>query len=361
VWKAFVRVRQRADVNAFVLDADWGLGIVFKQPNTDQVSHIRPLNWQTYVDHHLELLRVVPITDLYKTLPAPTNPKNIWITTQTNWGAIGHQYQEMSAAMVIAEIFGLNYFYTGFDTTTWDFSLSDGLNHYLNFTEMYDQPQNENPTILLTYFASHWWSGLDMFRKFMRSLPANSNIVLQNAIFFSIHHYLMGLELGHDVLPGTSQKLLHTLQTNMRQTRFFNEFQSDFGSSDSSVLNVAAYVRGGGKRHDNIGYCGNPLPKTEYDKIIQRIQQDYPDKQLNITYYTQGPMTDLDGDFSNEKVVINDGEFPRLYEIWKTMMTADVYIGGLSSFSTMISLCRTAPTYCSQLSYFVLNGTDIIV
>lgn len=59
VWKAFIRVRQRADVDAFVVDADWGLGIVFKRPNTDQLPRIRPLDWETFVNRGAELLRVI--------------------------------------------------------------------------------------------------------------------------------------------------------------------------------------------------------------------------------------------------------------------------------------------------------------
>jgi hypothetical protein len=69
VWKAFIRVRQRADVNAFVLNADWGLGIVFKQPNTDQLPRIRPLDWATFVNRGKELLRIVRPEQLLNVLP----------------------------------------------------------------------------------------------------------------------------------------------------------------------------------------------------------------------------------------------------------------------------------------------------
>jgi hypothetical protein len=69
VWKAFIRVRQRVDVNAFVLDADWGLGIVFKQPNTDQLPRIRPLDWEMFVNRGKELLRIVRPEQLLHVLP----------------------------------------------------------------------------------------------------------------------------------------------------------------------------------------------------------------------------------------------------------------------------------------------------
>jgi hypothetical protein len=69
VWKAFIRVRQRADVNAFVVDADWGLGIVFKQPNTDQLPRIRPLDWETFVNRGAELLRIIQPEQLLDILP----------------------------------------------------------------------------------------------------------------------------------------------------------------------------------------------------------------------------------------------------------------------------------------------------
>jgi len=59
VWKAFIQVRQRDDVSAFVLDTDWGLGIVFRKPNNDKLPQTRQLNWATYVEHGTKLLRVI--------------------------------------------------------------------------------------------------------------------------------------------------------------------------------------------------------------------------------------------------------------------------------------------------------------
>lgn len=72
VWKAFIRVRQRSDVDAYVLNADWGLGVVFRRPNTDRLPRIRPLNWETYVNRHQELLRVISLDELYDILPLLT-------------------------------------------------------------------------------------------------------------------------------------------------------------------------------------------------------------------------------------------------------------------------------------------------
>ena len=69
VWKAFVKVRQLADVDACVVDTDWGLGIVFQRPNSQPLINIPELSWATYVLQHTELLRVIPPNELDSFLP----------------------------------------------------------------------------------------------------------------------------------------------------------------------------------------------------------------------------------------------------------------------------------------------------
>lgn len=62
VWKAMVRIRQRPDIRSFVIDADWGLGVVFRGPNEVIIGDIQDsdLTWDNYLKYKKEWLGIVP-------------------------------------------------------------------------------------------------------------------------------------------------------------------------------------------------------------------------------------------------------------------------------------------------------------
>ena len=59
VWKAVVKLRQRADCDVAVLDADWGLGVVLPRPNSAPLQNVPQLTWKAYADDRYRLLRIV--------------------------------------------------------------------------------------------------------------------------------------------------------------------------------------------------------------------------------------------------------------------------------------------------------------
>lgn len=60
VWKAVIDIRQRLNVDLATLDADWGLGVILKRPNSAPLAAAPlELNWDTYVAHRDSLLRVM--------------------------------------------------------------------------------------------------------------------------------------------------------------------------------------------------------------------------------------------------------------------------------------------------------------
>lgn len=52
-------VRTWPHVDAAVLDADWGLGVILPRPNTAPLRVLPSLTWETYRERRRELLRVV--------------------------------------------------------------------------------------------------------------------------------------------------------------------------------------------------------------------------------------------------------------------------------------------------------------
>ena len=343
-WKVVVEIRQRDDVDTVVVDSDHGMAIIFKQPNTAKLTEVPELNWENYVLYRDKLLRVIKINDLINLLPAITNPKNVWISAIPEWGRIGHQFNDTLAGPIIAEMFGFNYHYTGFVS-------QDNLNYYLNFADMFGKNENENP-VLEIHTASNdaKWAGMSFafLRKMMRSIPNDVNIVLRYSTYFNLRN-LYKSEQVFDSLPGLYVRQIQQWRALIKKTNLYQEVTSDF-TSKPGILNVATYVRGGGSLHDN---AGRFVSKDAYDLVINQIQQDYPDHKLNINYYSQGPYNDLVG-FPYEQIKICDNTYPRMYEVMKSLITADVFIAGLSGFSTMISILRDGPNYFLDTNPFVL-------
>lgn len=347
IWRLIVQLRQLNNLDTMVVSEDGGIGLVFKVPNTDILSNDIGDTERCCV----EWLRIISVNDLLGVLPAPRNHRNITVSVDAAWGRIGHQFNDIMTGPIVAELFGLKFCYKGFS------DLDSNINNFINLADFYGRLDNENPVLALsTYLNARKWSGmsLEFLRRYVRVIPVNTNLVFRESTFFSMNSLLLA-EQRHDVLPGTHAKLLKQLREYIVQTHLYKLFNSDF--TDNSVVNVAVYVRGGGKIRDNAGY---EYSKTIYDRILERIRQDYEGKQLRVVYYTQGPISDLVGDYSEEDVVICDDEYPRIYEIIKTFLTVDVFVAGNSGFSTTISMWRDGPTYCSS-NRFALNGDNIII
>lgn len=64
VWKAVVSLRQRADCDVAVLDADWGLGLVLPRPNSAPLQNVPKLTWDNYQNDRNRLLRVMTFPQL---------------------------------------------------------------------------------------------------------------------------------------------------------------------------------------------------------------------------------------------------------------------------------------------------------
>lgn len=82
VWKAILHIRsQRADLSAFVLDADYGLGIIVKQPNPNLLSftpeEIAQLNYQDLERHRQEWLGLQPPSYLSTFFNFPGSPASV--------------------------------------------------------------------------------------------------------------------------------------------------------------------------------------------------------------------------------------------------------------------------------------------
>ncbi len=59
VWKAVVELRQRAEYDLAVLGSDWGLGVLFLRANSDRLLPPEKLEWEDYVAHRVDWLRIV--------------------------------------------------------------------------------------------------------------------------------------------------------------------------------------------------------------------------------------------------------------------------------------------------------------
>jgi hypothetical protein len=354
VWKAFVKVRQLDEVNAFVVNTAEGIGLAFKNPNTQKPQVTEELNFQNYLLYRDDWLRIVDVQQLLEMLPTPPNHKGIWITSYGEWGRIGHQFSDIISGLIISEIFGLHFHCSPFSHEQHD------LNNHLNLQDFFDKHDLGNPVCIdcgtnnhtlqiFTRLNDAKWRGMSLsfLREHIRFLQNNTNLVFKHSTFFNLHN-LWSAEQNCDVLPGTCEHIIKRLQNILPQTKLYNEFSSDF----ETELKVAAYVRAGGTIRDNIG---REQTVEEYEQIIDRIKTDYPGRRLNIIFYTQGPLSDLVGDFSKYRIEICDDKLPRLYEIMKTFFIADIFIAGVSGFSTMIAAFRAKPTYWLQRNPFALR------
>jgi hypothetical protein len=354
-WKAITKIRQRHDLDTVVVDADCGMAVIFKRQNTDRLTEIPDdLTWAVYAEHRDELLRVIKIDELIDFLPPVKRHRNIWISTIQEWGRIGHQFNDILAGSIIAEMFGFQYYYSGFVN-------QENLNYYLNFADMFPKFELEDSLPLLEFSTSSnfedKWQGLPfpILRKMMRSIPSDTNLVLRKSTFFSLRN-LYNAESEYNALPGLFKKQVERWRSLVKQTNLYQEITSDF-IPKPGVLNVATYVRGGGSLHDNAGRVVN---KGAYDYVVSQIQKDYPDHELNVVYYSQGPHNDLIG-FTNEHIEICDNTYPRMYEVMRTFISADVFIAGLSSFSSMIAILRDGPNYFLRGNPWILPGFSRVV
>lgn len=75
VWKTMAIVRTWPHVDAAVLDADWGLGVILPRPNTSRLRVLPELTWETYRSRGQELLRVVDLPGLEAFLPEDESAK----------------------------------------------------------------------------------------------------------------------------------------------------------------------------------------------------------------------------------------------------------------------------------------------
>lgn len=352
-WKVVAQARQRDDLDIVVVDADCGMAVIFKQPNTDIVTELPELTWENYLKYRDKLLRIVKPYQLIDFLPPPVC-RNIWISTVQEWGRIGHQFNDIIAGPLIAELFGFRYYYSGFVN-------QENLNYFLNFADMFDQFEQNDAIPLCEISTSvnyeNKWDGLSfpVLRKMMRSIPPNTNVVLRRSTFFNLHN-LYKYEQQFLTLPGLFNKQIKRWRLLVKETNLFKEVTSDFVPKPG-VLNVATYVRGGGSLHDN---AGRTISKDAYDHVVRQIQADHPDHELNVVYYSQGPHNDLVG-FSNENIMICDNTYPRMCEVIRTFLSADIFIAGHSSFSTMISMLRDGPNYFLRNNPWILPKFSRVV
>lgn len=59
-------MRMRDDLDIAVLDADWGLGVLFVRPNSLPLEIEPKYDWGTFVEHRDELLRVVDVEGIWQ-------------------------------------------------------------------------------------------------------------------------------------------------------------------------------------------------------------------------------------------------------------------------------------------------------
>lgn len=65
VWKAMVRIRQKEGIRSFVLDTDWGLGIVFRGINDSNLDQIPEagLTWGNYLRYRDKWLGIISLDE----------------------------------------------------------------------------------------------------------------------------------------------------------------------------------------------------------------------------------------------------------------------------------------------------------
>lgn len=63
VWKAIVQLRTDPKLDIAVLNADWGVGVVFTRPNTDILCLPEQMDWDSFQVHKNEWLRVMENDD----------------------------------------------------------------------------------------------------------------------------------------------------------------------------------------------------------------------------------------------------------------------------------------------------------
>lgn len=63
VWKAWVVLRGREDLDMMVVDTDYGCGVIFRGAQTPFHARLEDLDWQFFVDRRDEVMNVVSIQE----------------------------------------------------------------------------------------------------------------------------------------------------------------------------------------------------------------------------------------------------------------------------------------------------------
>jgi len=351
VWKAVVEARSRNDVIIITVDSDQGCGVVFKQPNNNPISQPTDLSYETYEKDRDHLLNVIHSNELSQHLIGQPNDHKMGVMSSPNWGRMGHQFSDLVGALIVSEIFSLKYYYGGFSDEC------EAMNGFLNLGHGDPQPpiwgHGTHKTYDVHYSKTNWGGiGLKDLRDIIRNIPHNTILNFTNSTFISLNT-LWQLEQQHDVVLGTHAKVLRKLQNGAKSSVSMQQTQSDFKKSNK--LTIAAFVRTGGSLQDLRNGCR--LNVNTYDIVLNKIRIDFPDAELDIKYYTQGPISDCNSlGFEGRELLICDNKYPRMFEVIKSIYEADIFIAGASSFSDMMTAIREKPSYSINTNTFMLTG-----
>lgn len=367
VWKTVVEMRSRQDLKIITVDIQYGCTIIFKVDANDDTIVVEEPTFEQYINNKRNWLNIVSPEELLSVLPEPDNPNDISVATVANWGRIGHQFADLISSRIIAAIFGLNHINLGW---TGNHSALNYRLPYFSDSSSIKPSHRQTITINLNAELRNRINAVDLnyLREIISSIPPNTMLLFTNSTSYLFARLIYD-ENHHDILPGTIDTLRNQIASNLLPVVKTNE---------SNIVNIAGFIRAGGQLRDlRHGFEASRMHNVQ---IINRIRSDFSGRDLSFTWYSQGPIADLDNmgysiiskvsenqyimdmaDRFDHKLVICDDTYPLMADIIADMLSADIFITGYSSFSNLITFARLNNNYSSSLNPFKIARFENII
>jgi len=283
----------------------------------------------------------------------------------TRYGRLGHQFKDIISAIIIAKAFNIGYLHTGWKNVgiarlrEWEpfFAIGNGeicIPHIAKNKLRIQSSYWDKPPKILSTRNTREYLGYEQVKALLDQLDDGD--ILNLAKSTRVNHKVLRQWENKGLVPeGTYTTFREILRQKFENSRLATSTSVDF--ENKAKTTVAVYVRSGGKHENYKQKSRRNTPKELYDIAIERLHQKYGD--LEVKYYTQGPLDKLDGDYSDCDIQVCDEKFPQLYSVLKSLIVADVFIKARSATSFLIGMYRYGPTISPRSRRLRLPNTII--
>ena len=256
----------------------------------------------------------------------------IYITHEKSIGRAGHQFKDAVTPLIIAEIFGFSFVYTGYKTIEF-FNLGEG-----RFTRD-DLPQD----IPVHTVEGPYWRGVPydkLISEFGNLSGQYGNqgdclVVLKNSFrvqLFQAYTWHRDGQLRDNVY----ERVVTTLRKNFR----IRNPQRPTTHENKTKITVAVHVR----RGDVAEHKGR-VPSSQhyahsmdyYDEILKKLKNNFGERKLDIRIYTEHKSADDVVAYCQETpdVVLHQGGKVEFADHFREMVYSDILVVSNSSMSQM--------------------------